>query len=142
MATTPGMTHVRFEELADAYGGDVSRWPAEARDAAAILMAEEPAFTGEALARAEALDAALDSWRPAAASAGLAERITAGAPRPRFLRWPAWLSPAALGAGLAAACVAGVIAGMSASQRASDSEVALTNTLNAVTSSFELEAGA
>jgi hypothetical protein len=136
------MTHARFEELADAYGGDVSRWPAEARDAAAVLMAEEPAVTGEALARAEALDAALDSWRPAPASAGLAERITAGAPRSRRGRWPLWLSPAALGAGLAAACAAGVIVGMGVSQRASDSEVALTNTLNVWSSSFELEAGA
>jgi hypothetical protein len=136
------MSHARFEELAGAYGGDVSRWPAEARDAAAMLMAEEPAFTGEALARAGALDAALDSWRPSAAPAGLAERIAAGAPRPRRGRWPAWLSPAALGAGLAAACVAGVVAGVNVSQRASDSEVALTNTLNAVSASFELEAGA
>jgi hypothetical protein len=141
MATTPGMTHARFEELADAYGADVSRWPAEARDAAAVLMAEKPAFTGEALARAAALDAALASWRPVPASGDLAERIAAGAPRPRRGRWPAWLSPAALGAGLAAACAAGVVAGMGVSQRASDSEVALTNTLNAV-SSFELEAGA
>ena len=141
MATTPGMTHTRFEELADAYGGDVSRWPAAARDAATLLMTEEPAFTGEVLARAGTLDAALDAWRGAPVSVGLAERIAAGAPRPRLGRWPAWLSPAALGAGLAAACAAGVIAGVSASQRASDSEVAVTNTLNAVSSSFELEAG-
>ena len=41
------MDHARFEDLADAYGADVSRWPADARDAAALLMASEPAFTGE-----------------------------------------------------------------------------------------------
>jgi hypothetical protein len=136
------MSLARFEALAEAYGGDVSRWPAEARDAAAMLMAEEPVFTGEALARAGALDAALDSWRSPPTPAGLTERIAAVAPRPRRRGWPAWLSPAALGAGLAAACVAGVVAGVNVSQRASDSEVALTNTLNAVSSPFEPEAGA
>jgi hypothetical protein len=141
MPMTPGMSHLRFEELACAYGGDVSRWPAEAREAAAMLMAAEPAFTGEVLARAGALDAALDSWRPAPASAALTERILATAPQARG-RWPVWLSPAALGAGLAAACAAGVIVGVALSERTSASEVALANTLNAVAASFELEAGA
>jgi len=141
MAATSGMSHARFEELAEAYGGDVSRWPAEAREAAAVLMAAEPAFTGQVLAGAGALDAALDSWRPAPASAALVERILAAAPRARR-RWPVWLSPAALGAGLAAACVAGVIAGVEVSERASASEVAVTNTLNAVASPFDLEVGA
>jgi len=135
------MTRDRFEELADAYGGDVSRWPAAAREAAALLMAAEPSFTQEALARAGALDIALDSWRPAPASPGLVERIVAAAPRARS-RWPAWLSPAALGAGLAAACAAGVVAGVQISERANASEVAVTNTLAAVSTSFEPEAGA
>jgi hypothetical protein len=142
MAATSGMSQARFEELAEAYGGDVSRWPAEAREAAAVLMAAEPEFTGQVLARAGALDAALDSWRPAPASAALTERILAAAPRPRRSRWPVWLSPAALGAGLAAACVAGVIAGVEVSDRANASEVAVTNTLNTVASPFDLEAGA
>jgi hypothetical protein len=135
------MSRARFEELAEAYGGDVSRWPAEAREAAAALMAAEPGFTGEALARAGALDAALDGWRPAPASAALTERILAAAPGPRR-HWPVWLSPAALGAGLAAACAAGVVAGVQISERSSASEVAVTNTLNAVAAPFDLEAGA
>jgi hypothetical protein len=141
MATTRGMSRARFEELAEAYGGDVSRWPAEAREAAAALMAAEPGFTGEALARAGALDAALDGWRPAPVSAALTDRVLAAAPRPRR-RWPVWLSPAALGAGLAAACAAGVVAGVQISERSSASEVAVTNTLNAVAAPFDLEAGA
>lgn len=135
------MTRDRFAELADAYGGDVSRWPTEAREAAAVLMTAEPAFTGAVLVRAGALDAALDAWRPAPASAGLVERIAALAPAARR-RWPVWLSPAALGAGLAAACVAGVVAGVQVSERANDRDVALTNTLVAVSSAFEPEAGA
>lgn len=135
------MTRDRFEELAEAYGGDVSRWPVEAREAAALLMAAEPGFTGEVLARADRLDAALDSWRPAPASAALVERIVAAAPRARP-RWPTWLSPTALGAGLAAACAAGVIAGVQISERTNASEVAVSNTLAVVSTSFEPEAGA
>lgn len=142
-----GMTHDRFEALAEAYGGDVSRWPAPAREAAALLMAAEPGFTQAALARAETLDAALDAWRPTPASAGLTERILAAAPAPKMRRpgWLAWLSPAAqgafLGAGLAAACAAGVIVGVELSRHTSEArEVAVTNTLSA--STLDLEEGA
>jgi hypothetical protein len=135
------MSHARFEELAEAYGGDVSRWPAMSREATAVLMAAEPEFTGEVLARAGALDAALDSWRAAPASATVTERIIAAAPRARR-RWPVWLSPAVLGAGLAAACAAGVIAGLELADRANASEVAVANTLSAVASPFDPEAGA
>ena len=135
------LTHERFEAFAEAFGGDVSRWPAEARDAAALLMAAEPGFTQGVLARAETLDAALDAWRPAPASAGVAERILSTAPAPRR-GWKLWLSPAVLGAGLAAACAAGVIVGVQLQERTSEaSEVAVTNTLTAV-SSLDLGEGA
>jgi hypothetical protein len=138
-----GMTRERFESLAEAYGGDVSRWPVEAREVAALLMAAEPEFTRAALARAGALDAALDAWRPAHAGAGVMEAILAAAPRPRERRWIGWLSPAALGAGLAAACVAGVMVGVELSQDASAArEVAVSNTLTAISSSLDLEEGA
>jgi hypothetical protein len=100
-------------------------------------MAAEPAFTGATLAGAAALDAALDSWRAAPASAAVVERILAAAPQPGR-RWPVWLSPAALGAGLAAACAAGVVLGVQLSERANASETALTNTLAAVSSAFDL----
>jgi hypothetical protein len=137
------MTHERFEALAEAYGGEVPRWPAEARDAAALLMAAEPGFTQGVLARAGALDAALDAWRPAPASASLIDRIIAAAPSLRRPRWLGWLSPAALGAGLAAAGVAGVLVGVELSERTPEARtVAVTNTLTAVSSSLELEEGA
>lgn len=138
-----GLTHERFETLAEAYGADVARWPAEAREAAALMMAEEPAFTGRVLARAEVLDAALDAWRPAPASLSLVDRIVEAAPKLRRPRWLVWLSPAALAGGLAAACLAGVVVGVEVNQRTVEArEVAVSNTLNAVSSSFELEAGA
>jgi hypothetical protein len=136
------LTHERFEALAEAYGGDVSRWPLEARDGAALLMAAEPGFTGAALARAERLDTALDAWRPAPASAGLMQRILAAAPAAVRRRWPVWLSPAALGAGLAAACAAGVVLGVQVSAHSSEAqEVAVTNTLSAI-SGYDLGEGA
>ncbi|THD79834.1 MAG: hypothetical protein E7812_08095 [Phenylobacterium sp.] len=135
------LTHERFEGFAEAFGGDVSRWPADARDAAALLMAAEPGFTQGVLARAETLDAALDAWRPTPASAGVTARILSAAPRLRR-GWRLWLSPAVLGAGLAAACAAGVIVGVQLQERTSEaSEVAVTNTLSAV-SSLDLEEGA
>jgi hypothetical protein len=137
------MTHERFEALAEAYGGDVARWPAEVRDGAALLMAGEPDVTRAALARAGALDAALDAWRPAPASASLIDRIVAAAPRLRRPRWLAWLSPAALGAGLAAACAAGVVVGVQMSDQTHEATtVAVTNTLTAVSSSLDVEEGA
>lgn len=105
------MTPDRFETLAEAYGGDVARWPDAEREAAAALMAERPAWAGDVLARAGDLDAALDAFAAPRASSALAERIAAAAPRRRAQRWTGWLVPAGMGAGLAAACAAGVVAG-------------------------------
>jgi hypothetical protein len=137
-----GLTHERFEALAEAYGGDVSRWPAEVLDGAALLMTGEPAYTRAVLERAGRLDAALDAWRPKPASAGLTERILAAAPAAVRRRWPKWLSPAALGAGLAAACAAGVLAGVQVQMHSTEAtEVAVTNTLSAI-SGYDLGEGA
>ncbi|MFC3070942.1 hypothetical protein [Phenylobacterium soli] len=139
----PGMTRERFAALAEAFGGEVARWPLAERDGAAMLMAADAAWTGEVLAKAGALDAALDAWRPATASETTLAAILASAPRRRGPRWLAWLSPAALGAGLAAACAAGVVVGVQVQQNSSDAqEVAVTNTLTAVSSTFDLEEGA
>ncbi len=102
----------RFEGLAQAYGGDVGRWPLEERDAAAAVMAADPAWTGAVLARASVLDDALDAYRAPEATGVLAEAIAASAPRAGPRHWRTWLAPAGLGAGLAAACAAGVIAGV------------------------------
>jgi hypothetical protein len=107
---TPEMTPERFEVLADAYGGDVARWPAAERDAAAIIMAADPAWAETVLAQARTLDSRLDAWTPPRVSAALTEAVVATAPRARP-RLFAWLAPAGLGAGLAAACAAGVVLG-------------------------------
>jgi hypothetical protein len=104
------MTPERFETLAEAWGGDVARWPYAEREAAAVLMAERPAWAEQLLAGAGELDAALSVLTSPRGSAGLADRIAAGAPTDRP-RWQAWLAPAWIGAGLAAACAAGVVLG-------------------------------
>ncbi|TAJ69994.1 MAG: hypothetical protein EPO51_20970 [Phenylobacterium sp.] len=124
------MTPDRFETLAEAYGGDVARWPDTDREAAAALMAAEPAWARDALARAADLDAALDGYAAPRGSTGLADRIAAGAPKARA-RWVGWLLPAGMGVGLATACAAGVIAGAqlhaaSSAPAASDADALVT----------------
>ena len=107
----------RFEALAEAYGGDLRRWPQAEQAAAQAFLALDPAAQA-VMAAAGGLDAALDDWRVGAPSAALRERIIGGAPRPKRARpsvglW-LWLS----GAGFAAAAVAGVIVGIAASDAA------------------------
>lgn len=118
------MTPKRFETLAEAYGGDVARWPEADREAAATVMAAEPAWAETILARAGDLDAALATYASPPVPAGLADRIAAAAPlvpaRPAPPRWMAWLLPVGMGAGLAAACAAGVVMGAVLSLPASD----------------------
>ncbi|MBL8554654.1 MAG: hypothetical protein JNL41_10285 [Phenylobacterium sp.] len=124
------MTPDRFETLAEAWGGEVARWPAAEREAAATLMAEQPAWASAILARAGDLDAALDVFAAPRASGALAERIVAGAPKPRAARWVGWLIPVGMGAGLAAACAAGVLVGAQVSApaagAASDTDALVT----------------
>jgi ferric-dicitrate binding protein FerR (iron transport regulator) len=109
--TPKEMIAERFETLAEAYGGDVATWPEAEREAAAQLMASDPARVRDVLARAEELDAALAAYSPHRAATGLMDRIVAGAPK-RLLRRPfGWLVPAGMGAGLAAACAAGMVLG-------------------------------
>lgn len=105
------MTRERFEELADAHGGDVARWPQGEWEAAATLMAADPDFTSQVLAAAARLDAALDAWAPASVSHALREAVIATAPQPRRPA-RAWFWRAGLGAGLAAACAAGLAVGV------------------------------
>lgn len=107
------MTHERFEILAEAYGGDVARWPAAERDAATLLMAAEPEFARIVLSEAAELDGTLDLWALAPASSALREAIVASAPAPRRRRGlRAWFMRAGVGAGLAAACAAGLVVGV------------------------------
>ena len=86
-----GMTLVDFERLLDVYGGDRTRWPAEARAAAAQLAARD-ARARRVMAEAEALDRVLERapLPSLAVEASLAERIVAAAQRsPRIVKIPA-----------------------------------------------------
>ena len=83
-----GMTLADFERLLDVYGGDRTRWPAEARAAAAQLVARD-AKARRTLAEAEALDRVLERapLPSLAVEAALAERIVAAAQRsPRIVK--------------------------------------------------------
>ena len=106
----------RLTRLAQAWGGDLRRWPDGEGDAARALAATDPA-AGRVLDDAAALDAALDAAPRAVVSRALHDRVLASAIevglKPRAVR-PfgmdriAW----ALGAGWAAAACAGVVAGV------------------------------
>lgn len=114
------MTRERFEALAEAYGGDITRWPSAEREMAALMLAAEPAFVRGVLARADELDVALDAWRPTPATHGLQARIIAAAPQPRAV-WDlrGWAWRAGLGAGMAMACAAGLVVGVAISDQVS-----------------------
>ena len=82
------MTLDDFAQLLDVYGGERTRWPAEARAAAAHLVARD-GQAGRLLALAAALDRVLQRAPvPApAAEAALAERIVSAAQRsPRMVK--------------------------------------------------------
>jgi hypothetical protein len=82
------MTLTEFERLLDVYGGDRTRWPMEARAAAAHLVARH-ADAQRLLGEAEALDRVLErAPLPALAKeAVLADRIVAAAQRsPRIVK--------------------------------------------------------
>jgi hypothetical protein len=84
------MTMAEFAQLLDVYGSERTRWPAEARAAAAHLVAVDPAAR-RLLAETEALDRIL-SRAPLPGlpiEAALADRIVAAAQRsPRIVRLP------------------------------------------------------
>lgn len=107
------MTKEEFQQLAAAYGGDVTRWPAAQREEAAVLAAAEPVFAESVMTQESRLDATLDALPRAAVSAALVERIVAGAPPlRRRRRWTLWAAPAGLGAALAGIAAAGVVIGV------------------------------
>jgi hypothetical protein len=86
-----GMTISEFERLLDVYGGDRTRWPAEARAAAGQLVARD-ASARRIMAEAEALDRVLERapLPSLAIEAALAERILAAAQRsPRIVKMQA-----------------------------------------------------
>lgn len=104
------LTLTRFQELADAYGGVMARWPEQHR-AAAVALAAHPAAR-EILDAASALDDSLDAWRVPPPSLLLRDRVLARAPAPtrrNATKASLWWS----GIGLAAA-LAGATAGTAA----------------------------
>lgn len=86
MSGDTDMSAERLAALAEAYGGDPARWPADAREAARRLAAAD-ADAGRMLAEAARLDALLDAAPdPPLASAALAGRVLAAAPKPKGAR--------------------------------------------------------
>ena len=101
----------RFATLADAYGADLRRWPADLRTAAEAYIIGNPQARG-VLAEAARLDDLLDAHRVPVPGAALIGRVLAQAPQPGFYwsRAKLWWS----GLGLAGAGLAGGIAGAAA----------------------------
>jgi hypothetical protein len=107
-----------FQRLAEAYGGEIARWPQSQREEAALFVAEQPAASQAILARELDLDAVLDDLpRPQPARA-LYDRILADAPAERRRRrWRLWLAPVGVGAALASVAAAGLILGVQLGQQ-------------------------
>lgn len=108
------MTQERFQDLADAYGGTIARWP-EAERSAATRLAANPAARA-VLEQASGFDAALDGWVIPKTSPTLALRIAATAPKPGLSltgRAPLWWSGLGLAATLAGAAAGSMAAAAS-----------------------------
>src|SRR5581483_6242033 len=94
----------RFHELAEAYGGDLARWPGAQRDAARAFAQARPELADAALAAARGLDAALAADEVGAPTSQLTQAIVAaGMEHRRPARAWRWAAGLGLGLGLAAA---------------------------------------
>ncbi len=105
----------RMRDLAEAWGGDLRRWPDTEREAAEHFARTQPGEAERALFAARQLDAALGAAPRAVVSAELRHRVIASAAaaglRARAV-WPGlrrllWIG----GAGWAAAACAGIVFG-------------------------------
>jgi hypothetical protein len=106
------MNEDRFRKLADAYGGDVRRWPLAVRGEASAFASSYPAHTDKLLRSARRLDEALDTFS-VEPSAALRQTAIDLAPRGRSAaRTWRWITTIGLGLGLAASAAAGVAAGV------------------------------
>lgn len=109
------MMRERFAGMADAYGGEIDRWPVTDQPAARAFLNSHRADAAEILAAAAALDGLLAASPEPLFSGVVRERILGAADKPQIRRgWTArtrWVS----GIGLAAACAAGVVFGSSLS---------------------------
>ena len=111
------MTLERFQSLAEAFGGAISRWPTGELDDAYAVLAASPDEAGRILALARDLDDDLDAADRLVPSAALRQRILDAAPRVRPARGPIqrWLTGAGVGIGLAAVTAAGLVVGVNLS---------------------------
>ena len=107
----------RFEALADAWGGDIARWPAAERDAARQFFESHEIEAGRALGAAAGLDALLSASVAVPPSFALRARVIRAAPHAPTLSKAAgrawrWLVGAGIGGVLASACAAGLATGV------------------------------
>ena len=110
------MTQERFEALAEAYGGDIGRWPQAERGEATAFARAQPQAAGPVLAVARRLDERLAADSLAEPGFDLRQRIIAAAPRAARRLWR-WVTGVGLGLGLAGACAAGVVVGLTETPR-------------------------
>ena len=109
------MIEERFQILADAYGGDIDRWPTDEQAAARAWSATHVKQALAILEEASSLDMLLDMAEAPVVGAVLRDRVVASAlqthrPMRRTLMW-------ASATGLMAACLAGVMLGTRLSDR-------------------------
>lgn len=106
----------RMRELAEAWGGDLRRWPAADREAAQTFALLQPEVAERALFEARQLDAVLDAVPSVQVSIALRDRVIASAGAAGLKARAAWPGLRRLlwigGAGWAAAACAGVVFGM------------------------------
>ena len=107
------MTPERFRALADAYGGNLGRWPAAEHDAGRGHLQNRPEAQAE-LAAAGQLDAALAAWTVPGPGAALAARIalTVAKRHTRTRRVRVWLSSFGAATALAGGMAVGAVAVM------------------------------
>lgn len=113
--TPERMDAARFGELAQAWGGDLRRWPESVRDVAGVWAEAHPFEAERALFDAHGIDALLDASPRPVVSMALRDRVIASASTAGFKAravWPdlkkmLWIG----GAGWAAAACAGVVFG-------------------------------
>jgi hypothetical protein len=104
------VTPERFGALADAYGGNIDRWPIAERDAAWLHLRQNPNAEG-VLSAAARLDSALAGWTVPGPGAALAARIalTVARRHAHGRRLRLWLSSLGAAAALASGMAAGAI---------------------------------
>lgn len=104
------MTPERFAHLADAYGADLQRWPAQEQGSARALLDSGHPSARAAMDEAGWLDTQLDSYHVVLAGPELARQIRQSAPQPKsfWARYAGWLSPA----GVVGVGIAGIVTGM------------------------------